>query len=690
MNKFLSVSLILTIPLITEAQKKNFTFDQLFRGQFPEIFKSLPEIEKWTDDDHYIEVRTDERGAKTTWSVNARDGKATPYTGDVDDEGTITVSDAENITFSPDKKYVAYTKHNDLYLMEVATHKETRLTNDGSETIKNGYASWLYYEEILGRASKYKAFWWSPDSKQIAYMRFDDSKVPVFPIYVADGQHGYLEKERYPKAGDPNPTAKIGIVTIGSTATTWTNFDTTTDKYFGTPYWSPGSELIVQWMNREQDSLLLYHINKTNGAKTLIYTEAQPTWIALDEDERFYFLSGNNGFILKSDKDGWENLYLYDLNGKLLSQLTNGNFWNTGVLAVDEKGKQVFFKSRKENSARFDVYKASFNGKNVTRLSFGNYSHDEVSVSPTGKYFITTYSNLAAPPAMALVDGKGKIVRQLGDVKGSDFDNYALAETKLTTVKSSDGIFDLPVSITYPVNFDSTKKYPVWITIYGGPDAGTVFDRWKPSGGLTQWWAQEGIIQVSMDNRSSGHFGKKGMNYIYKQLGKWEIEDYITCAKWIRSQPWADATKVGISGGSFGGYMSCMALTYGAGVFTHGIASYSVTDWKLYDTHYTERFMNKPEDNPQGYKNTAVLTYVNRYKGLLRIVHGTTDDNVHMQNSLQLINALEDRGKHFELMIYPNQRHGIQGGKAYHNFVETCRFIYENMLNEPLPREFSE
>jgi dipeptidyl-peptidase-4 len=275
-------------------------------------------------------------------------------------------------------------------------------------------------------------------------------------------------------------------------------------------------------------------------------------------------------------------------------------------------------------------------------------------------------------------------------VKGPDFDKYQLAQTKLTTVKSSDGAFDLPVSITYPLNFDSTKKYPVWITIYGGPDAGTVFDRWKPSGGLTQWWAQEGIIQVSMDNRSSGHFGKKGMNYIYKQLGKWEIEDYTTCAKWIRSQPWADATKIGISGGSFGGYISCMALTYGADVFTHGIANYSVTDWKLYDTHYTERFMNKPQDNPEGYKNTAVLTYVNRYKGLLRIVHGTTDDNVHMQNSLQLINALEDRGKHFELMMYPDQRHGIQGGKSYHNFMETCRFIYENMLNKPLPREFSE
>ena len=689
MKNFLPALLIIILPVTTFAQKKTFTFNQIFGGQFPaSIFKPLPEIGGWIDDDNYIQVVTDERGRTTEMSVNALTGKASVYIHDDTEPPAITETPAKNITFSPDKKYVAYTKNNDLYVMDAATHKETRITNDGADTIKNGYASWIYYEEILGRKSQYKAFWWSPDSKQLAYMRFDDSKVPVFPIYVADGQHGYLEEEHYPNPGDPNPEVKIGIVNIGSTSTTWADFDATRDQYFGTPYWTPANELLVQWMNREQDSLLVYRINKGDGSKTLIYTEMQPTWIRLDDDQRFTFLSSGSDFIVKSDKDGWENLYLYNADGRLVKQITEGNFWETSVLTVDEKSKLIYFKARKESSTRFDVYKVSYNGKNLTRLTFGDFSHDIVSISPHGKYFITTYSNLSTPPAMSLVNSKGKIVRELGSAKGEAFDNYDLPRTEIITVKSSDRLFDLPMTVTYPLDFDSTKKYPIWISVYGGPNAGTVFDRWKPSGGLTQWWAQEGIIQVSMDNRSSGHFGKKGINYIYKQLGKWEINDYMTCAKWLAAQNWADAERIGITGGSFGGYITCMALTYGASVFTHGIANYSVTDWRLYDSHYTERFMNKPDDNPDGYKETSVLSYVDRYRGVLRIVHGTTDDNVHMQNSVQLIDALQDRNMHFEMMIYPGQRHGFKGLKAMHSLQETCRFIYKYMLRSELPEEF--
>jgi dipeptidyl-peptidase-4 len=290
---------------------------------------------------------------------------------------------------------------------------------------------------------------------------------------------------------------------------------------------------------------------------------------------------------------------------------------------------------------------------------------------------------------MQILDSKGKRVRELANSMTGSFNDYSIPTSKLVYVKSSDGKFDLPMIITYPLGFDQGKKYPVWITVYGGPNAGTVYDRWKPAGGLTQWWAQEGVIQVSMDNRSSGHFGKKGINYVYKQLGKWETEDYMTCAKWLKAQPWTDASRIGITGGSFGGYMTCMALTYGSDIFTHGIANYSVTDWKLYDTHYTERFMNKPADNPDGYKNTSVLTHVNKYKGVLRVVHGSTDDNVHMQNSIQLIDALQDLNKGFELMIYPNQRHGIGNTKSRHNLTETCRFIYKYMLGKSLPEDFT-
>jgi dipeptidyl-peptidase-4 len=687
-RKFL-VAILFVLPLFTFAQKKKFTFNEIFAGGFPTIFKTLPVIEGWADDNHYIEVQTDDNGNKTRYSVDVVTGKRTAYQPSKDETPEVEEDTAvQNITLSPDGRFQAYTKNHNLFIRDVATKQETALTNDGSETILNGYASWIYYEEILGRSSHYKAFWWSPDSKHLAYMRFDQSHVPIFPIYFADGQHGYLEYERYPKAGDKNPDVKIGITDVTNRKTVWADFDEKKDQYFGTPHWTPTNQLHVMWLNRGQDSLNVYTINNSNGSKKLVYSEAQSTWITLDDDNRFTFLSAGKGFIMKSDKDGWQNLYLFDESGKQQSKITDGNFWSTQILYVDEKNSEVYIRARKENSARFDLYRASFKGNKVTRLSSGNFTFDSPIISPTGKYIIATYSNISTPPAIVLIDNKGKIVREIANSKTSAVDGYAIPDTKLVRVKSSDGNFDLPMTITFPIDFDSTKKYPVWISIYGGPNFGTVYDRWKPAGGLQQWWAQEGVIQVAMDNRSSGHFGRKGMNYIFKQLGKWEVEDYMTCAKWLKNQRWVDNSKVGITGGSFGGYVTCMALTYGADVFTHGIADYSVTDWSLYDSHYTERYMKTPQQNPEGYKNTSVFTYVPRYKGMLRIVHGSTDDNVHMQNTIQLIDALQDHYKIFELMIYPDQRHGIGNTKKMHNLIENCRFIYKYMLEKPLPQEF--
>ena len=691
MHKFSNIAMLLVLPLITFAQNKTFTFDQIFNGQYPSIFNPLPVVAGWVDDDHYIELHTDENGKDSAVSVEVLSGKSTPYVHLKAAEMALPeIEGAQNVTLSPNGKFAAYTKNNNLYIKEIAKNKETALTTDGRDGILNGYASWLYYEEILGRASHYKAFWWSPDSKSLAYMRFDESEVPIFPIYFADGQHGYLENHRYPKAGDNNPEVKIGIVSITDTITVWADFNEQHDQYFGTLQWTPANELLVQWMNRGQDTLNIYQVSKTDGTKKIIYKETQPTWISLKDDSRFKFLSAGKGFILRSDKDGWHNLYLHDNNGKQTGKLTNGNFWGTEVLYADEKSKQVYFTAREKNSSQFDVYTTSLEAKKVKRLTSGDYSYDHVRMSPKGKYFIAVYSNLSTPPVMVLFNNKGKLIREIVNTKSAKADEYAIPVSKLVKVKSSDGIFELPMTITYPVNFDSTKKYPVWINIYGGPGAGTVYNRWRPVNGLIQWWAQEGIIQVAMDNRSSGHFGKKGLNYIFKQLGIWEIEDYISCAKWLKAQTWVDSSKMGISGGSYGGYITCMALTYGADVFTHGIASYSVTDWKLYDTHYTERFMKKPEQNAEGYKKTSVLTYVNKYKRGLRIVHGSADDNVHIQNSIQLIDKLQDLNKSFEFMIYPNQRHGIVHSKARHNITETCRYIYSNILEKELPKEFGQ
>jgi len=679
---------------ISFAQKKTFSFNDVFKsGANLNITKPLPDISKWIDNEHYLETKRED-GKTTQYSVDAKTGKAVVFTGQLKPTQPIVpmigVEGAVNMTASPDGKFFAYTKNNNLYTLEIATHKETQLTNDGSDNILNGYASWVYYEEILGRASHYKAFWWSDDSKHLAFMRFDQSMVPVFPIYVADGQHGYLENQRYPKAGDKNPEVKIGIVDVASAKVNWADFNDKDDQYFGTPMWAPDNTLWVQWMNRDQNNLKIYSVG-FDGAKKQVYNEEQKTWIVLDEDDRFQFINDGKQFIVKSDKSGWKQLYLYNADGTFVNAITQGDFTVTAISFVDEKNKAVYFKARKENSARFDLYKAPLNGKGITRLTFGEYTHDAINVSPDGKYFITTYSNLNTPPTMALVDNKGKVIRELGDSKGANFDSYALPKTELVRVKSDDGLFDLPVTITYPINFDPSKKYPVLVSIYGGPDAGTVYDRWKPVGGVNQWWAQEGLVQVAFDNRSSGHFGKNGMNYIYRQLGKYEIGDFMTCGRWLKKQPWMDNSKLCITGGSFGGYMTCMALTYGADVFDFGIAQASVTDWQLYDTHYTERFMDTPKDNPDGYKSTAVTTYADKYKGLIRIVHGTTDDNVHMQNSIQLINKLEDLKKDFEFMLYPNERHGIGSNvaaKRIHNALESYKFYYKNLLNKPMPEDF--
>ena len=687
----LSISLIFFIAAITFAQKKELSYEQSFKAATSDIVRPLPVIREWIDDEHYTESKKDADGKTKLWSVDVKTGNAVIYKDDVIESpriGTTNSSDEnKNMTASPDGKWAAYTRKNNLYAKDLGSGKEIQLSKDGSDNIYSGYAAWVYYEEILGRASRYKAFWWSPDSKHIAFIHFDETQVPVFPIYNSEGHEGFLEHQHYPKAGDKNPEVKIGIVSVDDSKTIWADFNDKDDQYFGMPYWTPdGSALWVQWMPRLQNHLKIFSVNISNGSKKEVYDEQQKTWITL-EDGRLTFLNGGKQFIISSDKSGWKNLYLYNADGAFVNQITQGNF-TTDIVEADEKTKTVFFKSRKENSARVDFYKIGLNGKGLTRLSFGDYSHDNINLSPNQKYFITTYSNISTPPKMALVDTKGKIIRELGDSKGTEFDNYELPKTELVRVKSSDGLFDLPMTVTYPVSFDPNKKYPVLISIYGGPNAGTVYDRWNNGFLRSEWWAKEGLIQVAMDNRSSGHFGKAGANYIYRQMGKYEIEDYMDCARWLRKQSYVDTTKVCITGGSFGGYITCMALTYGADVFTHGMANYSVTDWSLYDTHYTERYMSTPQDNPDGYKITAPQNYVKNYKGLLRITHGSMDDNVHMQNTIQFINKLQDLDKDFEFMIYPGERHGYRGLKSTQATNESYKFIYEHLLNKPMPDAF--
>ena len=707
--KFLNTLFIVAIVnLSVQAQKKELGNDQYFKNNFTDIIQPLPVFNKWIDDTHFILLRKGSRftvDARTGEEVATIDESISSKSMDTI-KGTISTKEGNlffkingkeiqltndkekksNATLSPDNKYIAFTKNNDLYTIEINSKKVNRLTTDGSKLILNGYASWVYMEEILGRSSQYRSYWWSPDSKKIAFFRSDDTKVPEFVITNAKGLHGEVEYTHYPKVGDPNPSVKIGIISPKGGAAVWTKINEQQDQYFGMPYWKPdGSSLLVQWMPRSQDQLKIYEVNPTTGNIKEFYSEEQKTWVKLTDDgERISFLKNGKGFILISDKTGWKHLYHYNMNGKLLNQITTGNFTVNKIEFVDESNQLVYFSARgKENTARKDYYSVRLDGTNLQRLTFGEYNHSLISLSPTADYFITTYSNSSTPEKMTLVNNQGKIIKELGDSKASGFEDNNIAKTDFLRVKSDDGLFDLPMKVTWPINMDPTKKYPVLISIYGGPDAGTCWDSWTLTG-AQQWYAKEGLIQVVMDHRASGHFGKVGVNYMHRDLGHWELVDYATLVKWLIANKQADPTKICIAGFSYGGYIGALALTKGAGVFTHALVGGPVTDWTLYDSHYTERFMDLPSENPAGYKTGNVMNYVDQYKGMMQIVHGEIDDNVHMQNSLQLISKLQDAKKDFEMMVYPGGRHGWPGNKAMHFQNLKTQFIYKHLLEKPV------
>jgi dipeptidyl-peptidase 4 len=714
------------VPLSTAVlaqQLKTLTFDQIFKNGEPRLTTPLPTIVSWLDDRHYLLTkRTPGADRPRQVVVDAETGSETPArdlgmyrthlpegvdpnapAATCEDTGrviyevdgdlylldtrkpsctrlTTSAPEEKNPTFSPDGQNVAFTRDNDLYSIELSTGKERRYTTDGSEAIKNGWASWVYYEEILGRQSRYRAFWWSTDSKHIAFYRSDDSRVPAFPLYNATGQHGFLEQQRYPKAGDPNPQVRIGIVPVAGTRITWADFDENRDQYFGPPAWTPdGSRLFVQWMNRAQDTLIVYAVDPSSGRRTSVYLEHQPSWV--EWFETFTFLKENRGFIIRSDVDGWSHLYHYGLDGKLKARLTSGEWSVKNIVAVDEKAGSVFFTATKESSTRTDLYRVNLDGRNLRRLTSGPYTFD-VRVSPTAAYFIATYSNTTTPPRMALHRADGSLVRELGDSRSDDFGNFRLGRSELFTIPTVDG-YQLPALWTLPTDFTPTKRYPVLISIYGGPGSAGVADGWQ---GLSrQWLAEEGVIQISLDHRGSGHFGKKGMALMYRQLGKWEMADYATAARWLRSQSFVDTNAICITGGSYGGYVTLMALTVHPELFTHGVADYAVTDWLLYDSHYTERYMDTPKENPAGYREASVITHAHGLKGVLRIEHGTLDDNVHMQNVVQLVDTLESMNKHFEFMMYPGGRHGWGGPKSAHLRSENYRFYYQYLLKKEFP-----
>ena len=611
---------------------------------------------------------------------------------------------AVNRRYSPDSTMIAFTRENDLWVADIETGAEKRLTFDGSDLILNGYASWVYYEEILGRASQYCAFWWSPDSKKLGFYRFDNSQVPMFPIYSPVGQDGKLSRTRYPKAGEPNPEVQIGMVDISSAFTSadwapnvvWADFDPKEDQYFGIPFWSGDSKYFyIAREPRLQHDLNLYAVSAEDGSKTEVYSEHYDTW--LDWIEKVIF-TDKGLYMARSFETGYEQIYFLSYDGKTLRRLTDGHNLNITLIRVD--GDDVYFSATRDVFAKQAVYKVNAKGQIFT-LTDPSLNAQLVSFSPDGKHFVASLSSFDTPTQiwiyetdraerawktrklLASAESKKKRIDQryaktcfrVADRKGDDYDPSKYALPQLITLNTEDG-FELPAQIVYPKNFDPSKKYPVHFEIYGGPGTASVRDRWITPNENNQWWSEHGIINIVADSRVAGHHGRRGTDEDFRNLTAAPVKDFVAWGEYMKSLPYVDGDKIGVEGFSFGGSMTALLLFEHSDVFHYGIAGGGVYDWMLYDSHYTERFMETPQANPEGYAASRVMSSVSSYpvtyenndgSVMLKLTHGTGDDNVHFQNTLQLVDELQKQGKCFELMIYPDGMHGYRGAQGRHS-----------------------
>lgn len=584
-----------------------------------------------------------------------------------------------NETPSPDGTMCAYTGEDHNLYVKNEQGIEVQLTFDGSDLIMNGYASWVYYEEIFGRPSKYKAFWWSPDSKKIAFYRFDNSLVPMFPIYSPFGQQGHITRTRYPKAGEPNPKVRVGIVSVdGHSDVVWADFDQDEDQYFGTPFWCDDSQkLFVQWMPRVQQELRLYSVDAEKGKLETVYKEKYPTWVNWMDDMLF---ASDGLYMVRDFETLWQQIYFLSYDGKTFTCLTDGINWRISLVKLNEKTREVYFTSYRDSDVHSCLYKVNAEGK-ITLLSDPMKNVDRVEIADDFKSYSITLSDINSQPVTYhyKVGRRGKITET--SVEKSEMELPQDRPVKDIVYLSLEDGTRIPASVALPKDFDSSKQYPLVMEIYGGPDTPYVNDRWREISDRDMWYYNNGIIKVVADTRAAGHNGRAGLDLIYRDVVSVPVQDFVSWANYLGSLPYVDASRIGVEGFSFGGTMTAMLVMTHPECFKCGIAGGGVYDWILYDTHYTERFMDTPSRNPEGYAASCVLNYVPVYDdslSFLKLTHGTGDDNVHFQNTLQLINELEINGKQFELMIYPDGMHGYRDLQGEHDRQSDYRFWKEH------------
>lgn len=613
-----------------------------------------------------------------TEAIYRHSTKADFYIYDISSNSLKTVSKNGKqslASFSPDGTKVAFARDNNLFLVDLAKDEEIQITSDGkAEAIINGTTDWVYEEEF----SFTQAFFWSPNGEYIAFYKFDESKVKEFQLVYYGDLYPKHEKYKYPKAGEDNSIVSIHSYSIANGKTQKIDLGEETDIYIPRINWTNSDQaLAISRLNRLQNNFELLLANPSTGKTNVIYTESNKYYVDITDD--LHFVSNkkeaNAGFVLTSEKEGYRHIYYYNMQGDLLKKLTTGN-WDVGqILGFDAKRKTIYFNAAKNTAINREVYAVDLKGKMKAIEEKAGWN--SVNFSSNFNYYISNWSDANHATVYSLKTLKGNLIKTLED-------NKALQETtkelgflnkEFFKFKTSEGI-ELNAYRILPPNFDENKKYPVLFYVYGGPGSQTVMNRW---GGSRDAWfhmlAQNDIIIVSVDNRGTGFRGEEFKKMTYLQLGKYEIADQIEAAKYMAKQSYVDANKIAMFGWSYGGYMSSLAMTKGADEFSTGIAVAPVTNWRYYDNIYTERFMRTPQENAAGYDDNSPINHVDKLKGNYLLIHGGADDNVHPQNSIDMVTALVAANKQFDYMAYPNSNHGIYTGK------NTSINLYTKMTN---------
>lgn len=639
-------------------------------------FKEKIDGYTFSDDEQHILIQTENE------QIYRRSSKANYFVWDREQQSLKTLSDIgkqQYATFNPAADKVAFVRENNLFIKELTTGREIAVTTDGKTNhIINGSTDWVYEEEF----AFVKAFQWSPDGSKVAYLRFDESEVQEFTMTLhRDNAYPEYVTFKYPKVGEQNAIVTVHIYDLETATTVEVRLgDEWPEYYIPRIVWTRDpNQLCVFYMNRHQNDLRLLLADATSGQTSLLLQEENQYYIDIDDD--LTFLDDGQHFIWTSEQEGYNQIYLYNLAGEKVQQLTPDPFDVTEFYGVDEVSGTVYYQAADPSPLQRNVFSVNLKGKKKELLT-PQKGWNSARFSSTYDYYILTHSSVNSAPVYTVFDRDGKEVRVIEDnasMAGLQSE-YGWSPVEFFSFSTSEGV-ELNGKMIKPLEMEAGRAYPVLMFVYGGPGSQTVEDRWD---GFNHWWfqmlAQQGYVVVSVDNRGTGARGQEFKKMTYQQLGKYETVDQIEAARYLGSLPYIDADRIGIWGWSYGGYMSSLCILKGNDVFKTAIAVAPVTNWKWYDTIYTERYMRTDDENPEGYKDNSPVYFADRLKGSYLLIHGMADDNVHFQNAAEMANALISNNKQFETYFYPNRNHGIFGGLTrLHLYTKMTNFLKETL-----------